>query len=188
MTNGTPELLPRPDPTDRTTEQLNRAIANLKALIETRLAAMDIATQLLATTVNHVPSEVDEQVGHLKELHAEKFRSIEQMLVQRFLDNKLAVDAAFAAAKEAVAEQNKSSALAISKSETTTTKQIDQLQVLIQTTNNAIDEKIADLKARQDQGSGRFSGVSDSRATMIAVAGLIISLMVAIAIIIGLHL
>src|SRR5450755_1766157 len=117
MTNGTPELLPRPDPTDRTTEQLNQAIGNLKALIETRLDGMDIATQLLATTVNHVPSEVDEQVGHLKELHDGRFTSMEQMIAQRFLDNQKAVDAAFAAQKEAVAEQNKSIALSNDKSE-----------------------------------------------------------------------
>jgi predicted polyphosphate/ATP-dependent NAD kinase len=188
MTNGTPDLLPRPDPTDRTTDQLNRAIANLKALIETRLDGMDIATQLLSGTVNRVPSDVDTQVGHLKELHAEKFRSVEQMITQRFLDNKLAVDAAFAAAKEAVAEQNKSSALAIAKSESTTVKQIDQLQVLIQTTNKAIDEKIDDLKARQDQGAGRTGGVTDSRTMVFAVLTLLVSTAVAVAVIIGLHL
>ena len=59
---------------------------------------------------------------------------------------KIAVDAALQAAKEAVAEQNRSFALATGKSETATMKQIDALGLAIQTANKGLDDKIADLK------------------------------------------
>jgi hypothetical protein len=48
---------------------------------------------------------------------------------------KIAVDAALQATKEAVAEQNRSFALATDKSETATMKQIDALGLAIQTAN-----------------------------------------------------
>jgi hypothetical protein len=187
MANGTPDLVPRPDPTTLTTEQLTREIANLKALLETRLDGMDDATKLLSTTVNRVPSDVDKQVGHLKELHDEKFRSIEQMIAQRFLDNKLAVDAAFAAAKEAVAEQNKSIAVANDKSEASFTKQIDANVLLIDSVRKSSDEKIADIKDTLADRRGHASGVIDARTVIFAVITLILAILTAAALI-GAHL
>jgi hypothetical protein len=65
------------------------------------------------------------------------------------------------AAKEAVAEQNRSFALATGKSETATMKQIDALGLAIQTANKGLDDKIADMKDRltriegMDLGSNR---------------------------------
>src|SRR4030095_3859037 len=60
----------------------------------------------------------------------------------------------------AVGEQNKSSALAIAKSEAATTKQIDQLSVLIQTMTKAFDDKISDLKDRFNRLEGHGTGIS----------------------------
>jgi hypothetical protein len=188
LTNGTPELLPRPDPTDRTTAQLHEAIASLKAQLETRLDGMDIATQLLATTVNHVPSAVDESVGHLKELHDGRFNSLEQMISQRFMDNQKAVDAAFAAQKEAVAEQNKSIALSNDKSELAFTKQIDGQAVLLATTNRAMSDKIEDIKEQLSTRSGHDRGTLDTRTLVLTIVGLILTALLVGAALIGAHL
>ena len=73
-------------------------------------------------------------------------------------DNKIAVDAAFAAAKEAVAENNKSSALATDKSEAGFTKQIDQLTLLIETRAKASDDKIDDIKDQLARNRGVGQG------------------------------
>jgi hypothetical protein len=185
MANGTPDLVPRPDPTVLTTEQLTREIANLKALLETRLDGMDIATDLLSTTVNRVPSDVDKQVGHLKELHDEKFASITQLIAQRFGDNQKAVDAAFAAQKEAVAEQNKSIGLANDKSEGAFTKQIDSLGTLLATTNKGLSDKIDEIKQQLSSRSGHDTAVVQQQAsnqwnttTVIAVVFGVLSLLI----------
>jgi hypothetical protein len=147
-------------------------IRGLLKIIETRIDAMDKATELLRENISVVPTEMDRQVTHLREYMVariestqvardERFHSIDLQFKERDTrtdqssrDSKVAVDAALQAAKEAVGEQNKSSALAIAKSETSTTKQIDQLQTLIQTNNDATSDKINDIKARLDRGEG----------------------------------
>lgn len=106
-------------------------------------------------------------------------------------DNKIAVDAAFAAAKEAVAEQNKSNALAIAKSEAATTKQLDQLVVLLQTTAKASDDKIDDLKTQiadlrsvDSVRTGRGAGLQQGWGILVAVVG-IVGVLISAAILIG---
>jgi hypothetical protein len=65
-------------------------------------------------------------------------------------DVKSALDAAFAAAKEAVGEQNKSNALSIAKSEVATTKQIDQLSENLRISVKNTDDKIDGIKSNFD--------------------------------------
>ncbi|CAB4192757.1 hypothetical protein UFOVP1244_81 [uncultured Caudovirales phage] len=114
-------------------------------------------------------------VDGLKTYHGEsldvvshRFEILEKDIDRRSADNKIAVDNAFLAAKEAVSEQNKSNNLAISKSEVAFADQIRQLGVNIQTMNNAVSDKIDDVKDRINilerttkavEGHGR--GVSD---------------------------
>src|ERR1700738_587069 len=137
---------PIPDPTVLTTQQLLRELNNLKEIMYTRLDAMDKAMGIFSDNITRVPTDTDKQISHLKELHDEKFKSISIQFAERDTrteqtsrDSKVAVDAALQAAKEAVGEQNKSSALAIAKSEASTTKQIDQLGTNIQNGNKAVD-------------------------------------------------
>jgi cobalamin biosynthesis Mg chelatase CobN len=53
---------------DRATEAFRRDMDALRELLETRLDSMDKATELLAATLNHVPTETDKAVGALREL------------------------------------------------------------------------------------------------------------------------
>jgi len=203
---------PIPDPTLLTTQQLMRELASLKELIFTRIAGMDEATKLLQAQADRVPSDTDKAIQHLRELtetrfdaielrfearnteklYDEKFHSIETQFKERDTrteqtskDSKVAVDAALQAAKEAVGEQNKSSALAIAKSEASTAKQIDQLQTLITTTSNNSDEKIADLKERLTRIEGMTGGteaarknLQDNSSIYIALAALVVAIIV----------
>ncbi len=160
---------PVPDPTVLTTQQLVREIAASREIIETRLDAMDIATQINKVANDNIPRMIDEKVRQLSILVdekiaglMEKFHSVDVQFKERDTrteqsskDSKVAVDAALQAAKEAVGEQNKSSALAIAKSEAATNKQLDQIGTLIQTTTKGLDEKINDLKGRLDRGEGQ---------------------------------
>jgi hypothetical protein len=164
---------PSPDPTILTTQQLLREIAMSRDVIETRLSGMDKAIELLQKATDKFPAQIVADVKQLQSLHEEKFRSIAVQFAERDTrteqtsrDSKVAVDAALQAAKEAVGEQNKSSALAIAKSEASTTKQIDQIGSIITAMTNGLNDKIDDIKSRLTSVEGRSAGVGMS-ATVI---------------------
>lgn len=166
-----PANTPVPDPTLLTTQQLERGIYALQRVIETRLDGMDKAIRLLQDTADKFPGRIDEKILSLAKVHEEKFRSIQVQFVERDTrgdqtarDSKVAVDAALQAAKEAVGEQNRSSSLAIAKSETATLKQIDQQGLLIVTATKAIDDKIDDIKERLTRIEGVGIGAGTNRA------------------------
>ncbi len=144
----------------------------IKEILETRLNGMDRALDLLQELSNKLPAKIDEKINSLHQVHDEKFNSIQTQFRERDVrteqsskDSKVAVDAALQAAKEAVGEQNKSSALAIAKSETSTMKQIDQIMQLIQNGNKAVDDKIGDVKERLTRIEGRGEGIIKQEGT-----------------------
>ncbi len=186
--------VPVPDPTVLTTQQLQREIATsrevvethlegIKRVIETRLEGMDKAIALLQISNDRIPTHVNEMVTHLKSLHEERFHSIATQFLERDTrteqtsrDSKVAVDAALQAAKEAVGEQNKSNALAIAKSETTFTKQIDQIGILISALQKGFDDKIDDIKTRLQSMEGQRKGAFDSYGFLIGVIATVIAI------------
>src|ERR1022692_2248248 len=152
------DLKPIPDPSVLTTEQLLREINTLRALLETKIASTVKDIDRLEERIDGIPEITEEKVASLQALHEEKFNSIQTQFKERDTrteqtsrDSKVAVDAALSAAKEAVGEQNRSSALAITKSETAASKQIDQQGQLITTSTGALNDKIDDLKERISQ-------------------------------------
>lgn len=197
------------DPSLLTTQALQRENLWLRDLFETRLEAMDKAINLLQAFADRTPTTLDVQaeVTALREVVMVMFGGIKTQLLERDAqtekasrDVKSAVDAAFAAAKEAVGEQNKSNALSISKSEAGVTKQIDGIVELIRTTSKGTDDKISDIKeritiiesrtsvsdpttainlAKLDEKVARFARATDlttgSSAGMMSLWGLIIS-------------
>ncbi len=179
---------PVPDPTILTTQQLLASVVSLKEfisttreLLETRLDAMDTATRLNKEQMDRIPEMIDDKLTQFKYLTLEKFHSIETQFKERDTrteqsskDSKVAVDAALQAAKEAVGEQNKSSALAIAKSEASTNKQLDQIGTLINSTNKALDEKINDLKGRLDRGEGQKTQAIENKGQQNWLIGVVI--------------
>lgn len=150
-----------------------KAAKALEAKLIARLDAMDKAVQLLQDFANKSPTidVVNERIIGLDKLHNQKFvgvaeliYSLKESILQSRADTRTAVDAAFAAAKEAVAEQNRSNALAINKSEQAFIKSVDQLGELVKTMGKASDEKIADLKDRLTLIEGK-SSISDPSTT-----------------------
>jgi hypothetical protein len=177
------EVRPVPDPTILTTLQLHREILGLREVIETRLAGMDKAIELIQSAADKVPSKMDVAIQQLRELQDEKFTSIaiqfrerDTRTEQTSRDSKVAVDAALQAAKEAVGEQNKSNALAISKSEATFTKQIDQLGILINTMTTGLNDKIDDIKTRLSLIEGQRKGTGDAWGYIVGIGGLIVAI------------
>jgi uncharacterized coiled-coil protein SlyX len=176
---------PVPDPTVLTTEALLRAVAGERdyvdgriAVLEERLDAIDRATRLLNETVNRVPTDVQKEVGHLSGLFDEKFHSVDKQFLERDTraeresrDNKVAVDAAFAAQKEAAAKQDESNAKAIEKSERATTETISKLDGLFKTRTDAQADKIDDLKDRLTSVEQQRIGRTETHSNQNAIIG-----------------
>ena len=169
----------------------DKAIEQTKAILEARIDGIDKMTNLLEEITHLFPARIDEKITALREVHeqkfesisgthSEKFASIQKQFIERDTrseqtsrDSKTAVDAALQAAKEAVGEQNKSSAMAISKSETSTVKQIDQLAVLINAMGKSFDDKIEDVKERLTRSEGKGAGMAQGWIVLVGVVSLI---------------
>ena len=196
---------PVPDPTVLTTAQLNRESAALREILESeikgqkevfeaRFDGMDKAIKLLQQIADRNPAEMDSRVSHLERLHSEKFASIQTQFTERDTrteqtqrDSKVAVDAALQAAKEAVGKQQEGGDKAIAKSEAATIKQLDQIQLLIKTSVEGLDSKIADVKERltrlESEDKGKQAAVTTqqtSNASVVGIIGLVIGSLIGI--------
>lgn len=121
---------PVPDPTSLTTEALHREVSQLRELLETFVQGENKVTGERFASITT------------------QLNLIERQRVEQKMDTKQAVDAALAAAKEAVKEQTTASERAIAKSETATTKSIDQLGDKFDTAVDGLRREIGDLKER----------------------------------------
>jgi hypothetical protein len=178
------------DPTALTIKLIQRELESFMQILETRLNAMDKATELLNTNMTRVPTETDKAISHLKELHNEKFDSVQKQFAERDIRmaqaavaTKIAVDAALQAQKEAAGSQNESNSAAITKSEAAATKQIDGIQALIQGNDKATSGKIDDLKTqigsldtRVSANSSHSKGAADGIGWIIAAVTVLLAI------------
>lgn len=196
--------VPVPDPTERTNQQLDQKIQHVRELLakdrennQTRLDAVEKIIEVQQAIAARSPAiaVVDSNVKRLEDVTNERFIGVRQMfddliakIDQASAMNAKAVDAAFSAQKEAVAEQNKSNALANAKSEASVTKQIDNIQTIMQQQYKSLDEKIEDTKARQSLSEGHKKGVETSYGIIIGLAGMAVTIGILAVAIIGLYL
>jgi hypothetical protein len=189
--------VPNPDPTVRTVEQVARDISALRdfleakqngtrEVIETRIGGMDKAIELLQAATNRIPAHIKDEVTQLRELHEEKFRSIDEQTRIQFggvqnqfaerdkrteqlsLADKTAIAAALQAQKEAAGAQNESNAAANVKMETNFAKLIDQGQALLLEVRRNTESQINDIKSRLDKGEGHAKGTADNTGFIMA--------------------
>lgn len=213
-------LVPVPDPTTLTTQLVDRAIRSHREVVDTRLAGMDTATNLLNQNVGRLSEaqernrtllreDVDRQFVALREamtlmidgvsaVASERFTAIAGQFSERDTrqdqtekERGKSLDAALAAAKEAVAEQQKANALAIGKSEDGTKEKLQALETLMVTSVSAISDKIDDLKERltrlETSGSARTEVKTEQRLNL-GQAMLAVSIVIAaIALVVGLN-
>lgn len=164
------------DPSPLTTSALLREIANLKEYVITRfegvavrIEAMDKAMMLFQEDIKRVPTDVQKEVGHLKELHGQMFADLHGQLRERS-DRRMAekasaqdaLDAALTSAKELAAVQDSTNATAIQKSQDNTEKQIDGLKVLVSSGIKTLDDKIAVINGRLDRGETGSGAARDA--------------------------
>jgi hypothetical protein len=187
----------------RVPTQLDRAIISLRDLLEARLVAIEADIKGVHKAIDSRDSTVATMISHLRDLVFEKIEKLAEVTRQQFIgidsqfaerdtrtdqragDTKLAVDAAFAAAKEAT-----------SKIEAGFTKSIDGQQDLLNNTTQATNDKISDLKDRVTAIENRTIGLTAANSgnrdvsndasartfSMLSIAVSIISVVVVIAI------
>ena len=207
--------IPVPDPTRLTTQLVDRALAAFREVMETRLSSIDRATELSTKAVEAIPELADrqreharidiaraaeslreileEKIGNVSDVTAEKFRGIDKRFEERdervnqaAQESRISLDAALSAAKEAVEKQQVANKESIDKSELNTQKQIDSLTNLMTTQYGALDEKINDIKSRLDRGEGQTTGGKDTRLDTRANFGLALASVSSLVAVIGL--
>jgi hypothetical protein len=162
---------------DERDAQRTRDLENLRQIIEARLDASDIATDLRLEAMREVRPQTERQIFHLRELleqrfalSDEKFEGVAQQFRERDTRTDQAATAsqqaltqALIAAKELVGQQNAANVEAAAKAEASTTKQIDQITVTMANAERASSERTAtveksltdrllELKERIDRG------------------------------------
>jgi len=157
--------------------EIREAIGHLQALLESRINAMDKATELLAANLREVPTDIDKANRALREVLQGEIRNVQDVAIEKFLaidgtfsSNALALTAALAAQKEAAAEQNKSNTLAITKSEQATKETIASNAQQTATSLKSLADRLDDLKERVDRGEGQGQGETAATIEARAVA------------------
>ncbi len=194
-------LVPVPDPTLLTTQNLLREIAALRELLQTQIKAVELRVDRNDALIAKHGAEIESGTDHLRRFLEEKIAKLDAVCLEKFTgvaaqfserdtrtdqragDTKLAVDAAFAAAKEATA-----------KIEAGFTKQIDGMTQIIDTKTRNIEGNLSDLKERMtaiESRSGttvdvRRDSREDSRNVMSAISIVVALAAVAAVVIIGL--
>jgi len=171
-------------------EYIESEIRALRDTLEQRLGAMDIATRVLAASVEKFPTDIDRAVDSGREIlmseitrvgdvTQEKFAAVDAL----FASNALALAAALAAQEKAVAAQNDSNTLAISKSESSTKETIAANLATARTGLESLTSTVADIKDRvvriESTGAGAAGQRTDQRlnlGTVIAAAAVLIAL------------
>ena len=172
----------------RVPTQVDRSILALRELVETRLTGVDRDVEGIHANLDKRGTDIKDQITHLhalimseirqvdvridkiNDVSGERFTRIDTQFIERdkrtdqlSLADKTAVAAALQAAKEAVGAQNTSNSIAIAKSESSTVESIRQLQALFNTANQAMNDKINDVKSRLDKGEGGSGAAKEGR-------------------------
>lgn len=164
-----------------------------------RIQAITEAQQTFEDNLNRVPTQLDREAKRLTELFEEKLRAV-HIRIDTFHDYaaamreaaREALTAALASADKISSNQRQTFEQQISKSETSFTKEIDGLKVLINATKDAITADVANLTGRLDRGEGGYQGariaVGDRQASTTVntqVVGQIIAFFVVVLMIVG---
>lgn len=168
---------------------IHKEIGLVRDVIETRMDANDRAVRLLQDGADKFPALIDEKITALREVHGEKFDSVQKQFDERDVrtdtsrvSDKTAVDAALAAQEKSFSKQGETFSEATAKSEESFTKQIDQMSALHRSAIEGLQAQFNDLKDRFNRGEGRTEGVDKnvvrqqgSNSFTVAIVGVIVA-------------
>ena len=151
--------IPSPDPSDLTVNMILREIASVRSLLETRVAAVEKASDVFRENLTRVPTDVDKAIERVREIvtlqvknlemeieslehrYSERFNEVQLRDQQRFDSSSVALAAASVAAEKAIAaalsaaDRSVQSALqaagaSVSKSDQSTEKRFEAVDAI----------------------------------------------------------
>jgi hypothetical protein len=138
-------------PTGLTTEAIDRAVKAERdyvdgriEVLEARLDGIDEATKVLHETVTRIPTDVQREVAHIRELIDQALVSAEKLELERIAG---ADERTNAVKRELVIVQEESEK-AIGKAEGATEKRFDSLKEVVDTQISDIRRALADLSVK----------------------------------------
>jgi len=190
---------PVPDPTELTDRAIARLEKSLTLYIDgeikaltTRLDALDKALAARALTVDFIHEEIERRVIHLQALHDQKFDSIQTQLAERDSrvasekkDAKLALDAAFLAAKDTAALQEKANREAIDKSERATAETIKTNRESSRASIESLSKGLDEVKDRVTRIESAKQGGNENRTSLYATIGVIATMIFLLIAVVG---
>ncbi len=133
--------------------------AAIKALGKLNLQRIGAQREILTGIINQALAVLSEKFSAVEIRFQERDVRVEQAAEVA----RISLDAALAAAKEAVSLQNEANNQAIAKSEGATVKEIDALKAAMAAGTKTLDDKIIALTARIDRGEGSDRGAAIQR-------------------------
>ncbi len=143
-------------------KEVKSEVNQLEAIGVERFKTMDERFK----TIEERFSGLDHALVGVKESIDLRFKERDTRSERESRDNKVAVDAAFAAQKEAASEQNKSNTLAISKSEAATSETLNKQADLFKSTTDALGARIEDSKQLLSRIDTRLTAI-ESRGVQV---------------------
>ena len=168
---------PVPDPTVLTTELTLRETHNVKELLQGEIHSLDGAVERIRVRLDSRHAEIREGMQTLQAFFDEKFESISIQFEERDKrqdQNSTADRTAIAAALQAQKES-------MGKTEASFTKQLDSIQMVMNSIARASDEKIDDLKTRLTMIEGKSKGIGEGWGIIVAAGGLATGILIAVA-------
>lgn len=158
------------DPTERTVESVADAKDDIRRevalLLEHRAALLSALRSELIMEIRRAREVQDERLLRIDQRFEERDTRTEQIAQL----GRISLDAALAAAKEAVGEQNKSNALSITKSENSMKEQVNANATQTMTRIDGLGDKIDGLKDRvvamEAGGHGRATERNEHRMSV----------------------
>jgi Cu/Ag efflux protein CusF len=149
------ENKPTPDPTVLTTEQLERAIMNVK--------------ELMTSELKGIVAVFEERFNSI----AVQLALIASQRIEQKDDTSVAVQAALSAAKEAVKEQTAAAEKSILKTENSTAEQMKQMTTTFTVANEGLSLQIGDVKDRVAKIENVKQGGREAIAGLYALGGFV---------------
>jgi hypothetical protein len=155
--------------------EIAKDVLGLRELVRERLA--DIDHQQVAQR-----EWLLGEISRVADVSAERFLAIgtrfderDERTRQAALESRISLDAALAAAKEAVGQQNESNTRAIQVAGEAVQKQIDALTVLMSSSIASLEIRIRELKERLDKGEGTKQGGKETLTGIYALLGAVLT-------------
>jgi hypothetical protein len=179
--------LPVPDPTVLTQQAVDRSLSAYRKEMDVVLAGID---RDISAQREYLLGEI----RRVKDVHDERFTGIGTQFTERdertkqaAQDSKVSLDAGLAGQKEAAFEAQKSSALAIGKSEDATKEALSSQAATTSISIRALEKELGELRSRLDRLPGEQAATSKTErrldlgqiilaaAVLIAALGLILA-------------